>query len=906
MLNRVAATLLLASLLIASVNAQDLAGVDIPYERHVLDNGLTVLIHVDRTAPQAFVNVYYKVGSRDEKAGKTGFAHLFEHLMFNGSENYDEEYFAPIQDVGGSLNGDTWLDRTRYFQTVPKTALERVLWLESDRMGHLLGAVTQEKLDQQRGVVQNEKRRGDNRPYSQLSKRMMAGLFSGDHPYSWSTIGSMDDLDAASLEDVHEWFKAWYGPANAIVTVAGDIEPAAALEMVQLHFGDIPAGEPVRHRDDWLPVRTVNTSETMQDRVANPVISRGWAVPGDDHEEATLLSLATSILGGDSSSRLYRRLVKEEQLAVSVSMYMRVFDLASVARLQVFLNPGADVEKARRIVDEELARFAKEGPTETELELVKTQIAGSVIKGLDSLSGKANLLAESEYYGGSPDAYKIGFSWIDGATTESIRTAVASWLGDGYHEVYVRMFGNHAVAETGADRSALPTVDTYPPATAPAVQDFELKNGIPVRFVQRSGVPAVSMIGQFRVGEVVSVDENPAAASIALAALSKGTRNRSADEIIADLKRTGSSFGVGAGADVTRATASTLTSKFDAAMELAADVLRNPSFDENEVQLLKEIAVASIAQGKTNPSSLAGKYVGSVIYGDHPYGGMPATPEDVASLTEDGLRAAYERRIRPQDLTLYVAGGIDPEVLIESLNRHFGDWKPSKGEAVVPDLESVDTGEQPARVILFDMPGAPQSNVIAAQVIDPPFQPGHTDFRLANMIYGGTFTSRINTNLREEKGWSYGVRSSASNAIGPRVWRVTAQVQSDKTAQSIAELLNELRAIDSDKPFTADELENVRNERIRKLPAVTATTSGILGYLAENGVHGHPDDYVEERKGEYEAVTLENLAPALDARIDPDKLSWFITGDLATIEADITALGLGEIEVWDADGNRVR
>jgi len=906
MLNRVAATLLLATLLVASVSAQDLSGVDIPYERHVLDNGLTVLIHVDRTAPQAFVNVYYKVGSRDEKPGKTGFAHLFEHLMFNGSENYDEEYFAPIQDVGGSLNGDTWLDRTRYFQTVPNTALERVLWLESDRMGHLLGAVTQEKLDQQRGVVQNEKRRGDNRPYSQVSKRMMAGLFPASHPYSWSTIGSMDDLDAASLDDVHEWFKAWYGPANAIVTVAGDVEPAAALEMVKLHFGDIPAGVPVRHRDDWLPVRTVNTTETMQDRVANPLISRGWAVPGDDHEDATLVSLATRILGGDSSSRLYKRLVKEEQLAVSASMFIQVFDLASVARLQVVLNPGADAEKARRIVDEELARFKKEGPTETELELVKTQIAGAVIKGLDSLSGKANLLAESEYYGGSPDAYKIGFSWIDSATTESIRAAAVSWLGVGYHEVHVTMFGNHVVAETGADRSALPTVDTYPPATAPAVQDFKLKNGIPVRFVQRPGVPAVSMIGQFRVGAVVDVDENPAAASIALAALSKGTRTRSADDIVADLKRTGSSFSLSAGTDMTRARATTLTSKFDGAMELAADILRNPSFDEKEVQLLKDVAVAVIGQGETNPSALAGKYVGSVLYGDHPYGGMPTTPEDVSSLTNEGLTAAYERRIRPQDLTLYVAGGIDPEILIDTLNKHFGDWKPREGEAAVPDLETIDAGDQPARVILFDMPGAPQSNVIAAQVIDPPFQPGHTDFRLADMIYGGNFMSRINSNLREEKGWSYGVSSSVSNVVGPRMWRVTAQVQSDKTAQSIVELLNELRAVDGDKPFTADELEKVRNERIRKLPAITATTSGILGYLAENGVHGLADDYVENRKGEYEAVALENLAPALDTRVNPDKLNWFITGDLAKIEADITALDLGEIEVWDAEGNRLR
>jgi zinc protease len=826
--------------------------------------------------------------------------------MFNGTENYDEEYFAPIQDVGGSLNGDTWLDRTRYFQTVPNTALERVLWLESDRMGHLLGAVTQEKLDQQRGVVQNEKRRGDNRPYSQVSKRMMAGLFSEGHPYSWSTIGSMEDLEAASLDDVHEWFKEWYGPANAIITVAGDIDPAEALAMVRLHFADIPPGEPVRHRDDWVPVRTANTSETMQDRVANPLLSRGWAVPGSDHEDATLVSLAARILGGDSSSRLYKRLVKEEQLAVSASMNIQVFDLASVARLQVVLNPGADVEKARRIVDEELERFSRDGPTRTEVELVKTQIAASVIKGLDSLSGKANLLAESEYYGGSPDAYKTGFAWIDDATTDSIRAAADAWLGDGYHEVYVTMFGGHAVANIGADRSELPAVDSYPPATAPAVQDFELKNGIPVRFVQRPGVPAVSLIGQFRVGGVVSVDENPAAASIALGALNKGTKSRSADEIIADLKRTGSSFSLNAGANVTRATATTLTSKFDAAMELAADILRNPSFDESEVQLLKDVAVATIAQGKTNPSSLAGKYVNAVLYGDHPYGGMPATPEDVVALSDEDLRDAYERRIRPQDLTLYVAGGIDPDDLIKALNKHFGDWKPSQGDAAIPDLKEIDPAEQAARVIVFDMPGAPQSNVIAAQVIDPPFQPGHTDFRLADMIYGGNFTSRINANIREEKGWSYGVRSSVSSVVGPRVWKVTAQVQSDKTAQSIEELLKELRAVDGDRPFTSDELDDARNERIRKLPAVTATTFGTLVYLAENAVYGLADDYVEKRKGDYEAVQLENLAPAMDVRIDPDRLVWFISGDLAKIEADIAALGLGEIEVWDADGNRIR
>ena len=908
MLSRPVAAALLASALSLAIpaHAQDLAGVDVPYERHVLDNGLTVLIHEDHTAPQAFVNVYYKVGSRDERTGRSGFAHLFEHLMFNGSENYDEEYFAPIQDVGGSLNGDTSFDRSRYYQTVPNTALARVLWLESDRMGHLLGAVTQEKLDQQRGVVQNEKRRSDNRPYSQVYPKLLAALHPEGHPYNWMPIGSMEDLDAATLEDVHEWFRTWYGPANAIVTVAGDIVPAEALELVKLHFGDIPEGPPVSQRDDWIPERSISTFETYEDRVANPLILRGWSVPGRDHEDSSHLSLAAQILGGDSSSRLYRRLVKEAKVAVAVSMSVLPLDLASVVTLQVVLNPGADPDVARGIVAEELERFKAEGPTATEVELIKTQIAGSVIKGLDSLSGKANLLAESEYYGGSPDAYKIGFGWIDGATQESIRKAASDWLDNGFHEIHVTMFGQFTVAETGADRSALPAVESYPPARAPSVQDLKLKNGIPVRFVPRMGVPAVSIIGQFQVGEVTSAEENPAAAGIAFAALSKGTKKRSADDILADLKRTGSSFSMSLGSDVTRATATTLTSKFDAAMELAADVLRHPSFDEKEVALIKEVSIASIAQGKTNPSTLAGKYIDAVLYEGHAYGGMPATAEDVAAVTEQDLRDAYKRRVRPQDLTLYVVGGIDPDELIKTLDKHFGNWKPGSGEAEVADVMSMPANESPSRVIVFDVPGAPQSNVIAAQVIDPPYQAGHDDFGLANMIYGGNFTSRINANLREEKGWSYGVRSSIDNVAGPRTWRITAQVQTDKTAESITELLEELRAVNGDKPFAADELEKVRNERIRKLPAVTATTFGILGYLAENGLYGRADDYVEQRKADYEAVKLENLAPALNARVDPDKLTWFISGDLAKIEEDVAALNLGEMEVWDTDGKRVR
>jgi zinc protease len=906
MIKRAAAIVLSAVVLALPVSAQDLAGVEIPYEKHVLANGLTVLMHVDRTAPQAFVNVYYKVGSRDEKPGKTGFAHLFEHLMFNGSENYDDEYFGPIQDVGGSLNGDTFFDRTRYYQTVPNTALERVLWLESDRMGHLLGAVTEDKVDEQRSVVQNEKRRGQNRPYADVFEKMLAGVYPQGHPYSWSSIGSMEDLNAASLEDVHEWFKTWYGPANAILTVAGDIDPEATLALVNEYFGDIPPGPPVSHRDDWVPARSISTFETYQDRVANPLILRGWAVPGRDHEDAALLSLATRILGGDSSSRLYRRLVKEEQLAVSASMSLLPLDLASNVYLQVVLNPGVDPDRVRAILDEELGRFATEGPSRKELQLIQTQYAASVIKGLDSLVGKANLLAEAEYYGGSPDAYRTSFSWVDNATPETVRAAVQRWLGDGFHEVYVTMFGDPSAVASGADRSALPSVDSYPPATAPDIRDFKLRNGIPVRFVRRDGVPAVNIIGEFRLGAALATQENPAAASIAFGALGKGTKKRSADDIQDDLKRTGSSFSIGVETDSTRMFVSTLTSKFDDAMELAADIVRNPSFDDKEVGILKEVAIASIAQSKTNPSALAHMYVDSELYGDHPYGGMPATAADVAVLDRDTLRDAYAARVRPQDLAFYVVGGIDADALIEVLNRRFGDWKPAQGDTPAVEVREAAVPEPDPRIILFDVPGAPQSNIVAAHIIDPPYQDGYTAFDLADMMYGGTFTSRINTNLREEKGWSYGVSSSAGMVVGPRIWQIVAQVQTDKTAESMAELLAELRGIAGDRPFTQDELDKVRNERVRKLPAATATAGGTLRYIADNGLYGRPDDYIEQRKDQYEAVGLDETVSAFTDRIDPDQLTWFISGDLASIEEEIAALELGEIEVWNADGERLR
>ncbi len=886
---------------------QDLSSIDIPYGKYVLDNGLTLIVHEDHSSPQAFISVYYKVGSRDEKPGKTGFAHLFEHLMFNGTENYDKDYFAPVQDVGGTLNGDTWFDRTRYYQTVPITAVDMVLWLESERMGHLLGAVTQEKLDNQRGVVKNEKRRGDNRPYGLMQYRMLEGLFPKGHPYSWSTIGSLEDLNAASLDDVHAWFKDYYGAANTIVTVAGDVESAEVLESVKLYFGDIAPGNPVNRIDDMVPVRTVNTYDSMQDAAPNPLLSRNWVAPGRDHEEAAALRLATSILGGDETSRLYQALVKDAGIAVSTSASTNSHDLASMPSISIVGKAGASLDEARDILDRELRAFFEDGPTDDELDLAKVAIATREIKSLDSIGAKATKLTEAEFYMGSPDAYKQIFRWIDDATTESVRATAARWLDQGYNEIRVSPFGRLAAASGGADRSKLPEVTSYPDAKAPLIEDAVLSNGVKVRFVSRPGVPAASIMAVFD-GNSVNAGDQELAYELASAMLDKGTENRTAEELKKDLKRAGTSLIVFTGANKTSVSVSTLGSKLGDAVELMSDVIRNPRFDEAEFQILKDMTRANIDFAKSTPSSLVARYINTTVFGsDHPLGRAPATGAEVDSVSTDDLRTIHSAAFRPEQLTFLVVGGVKKDDVIKELNMRFGKWK-GTGDAL-PEIQVPAQASTPAsnvKVILFDTPGAPQSNISAAHQIDAAYGDDHYALRLGSAMYGGTFLSRINANIREDKGWSYGVFAGIRNDLNVGTFNISAQVQTDKTAESITELLNEMTAISGDRPYTDEELDAVRNEIVRKLPQATSSSGGIIQYLTTLDTYGFNDDFIEHEKAAYDAVTTGSAAAAFDKHVSADNLIWFIAGDVAKIEEPVRDLGLGKLEIWDADGNKVR
>jgi zinc protease len=884
---------------------------NLSYESFTLDNGLRVIVHEDRKAPIVAVSVWYHVGSKNEPAGKTGFAHLFEHLMFNGTENYDGEWFEPMQQVGATgMNGTTWLDRTNYFQNVPTPALDLALWMESDRMGHLLGAVTQIKLDNQRGVVQNEKRQGDNEPYGRVNYNLYEGLFPVGHPYHHSTIGSMEDLNAASLEDVQQWFRDYYGPNNAVLALAGDIDLATARAKVERFFGDIPAGPEVDAVEEWIPTRLTNTSETQYDEVPAVLANRAWVVPPRDTRDRALLDLAAAIIGNGRNSRLYVDLVYNRQVASSVNVGVTPFELASVFDLSVTLNPGEAPEVASATIDRIIAEFIEDGPTSEELERVVATINASTVRGLEQVggfSGKAAQMAEGLLYANDPLFVNTYLQWINAATVADVRGAAARWLAQGWHQVNVVPNRSFTNAPAGVDRSGgLPPIPTdLPSLTFPEIHSATLDNGVEVVLAERHTMPLVALSLEFDAGYAADAGGKLGVASFTSAMLDKGTRRRSALEIAAEAERLGAIVGAGANVDASFVNLNALTGNLEDSIELWADLILNPAFDTAELERLRQQRITGIAQEKAQPQSLALRLLPPVLYGPgHAYA-VPlsgtGTVESTQSITQQDLVDFKENWLRPDKARIFVTGDTTLAELVPLLNRAFRAWRAPTTPAQQKNIAAV-AQEQGERVILIDKPGSPQSFIIAGHLM-----PGlGTDRDLAidamNGVLGGTFTARINMNLREEKGWSYGARTQLQGARGQRLFLVNAPVQTDRTGDSLRELLSELGTIKRERPITQAEMDLVIAGFARALPGNYETSQAVLGSLISSARYGRPLDYAAHLTEAYEALTLPDLQSAAVDLVDRDKLVWIIVGDLAQIRGQVEALDIAPPEIWNDDG----
>jgi len=914
MASKMAFFAILGSLLVSLPQGMTLnaaAAVDIPYKKFVLDNGLTLIVHEDRKAPIVAFNVWYHVGSKNEKAGRTGFAHLFEHLMFNGSENYDDDYFKPMQKVGATdLNGTTNEDRTNYFENVPTPALDLALWLESDRMGHLKGAVTQAKLDEQRGVVQNEKRQYDNEPYSLAEELIAKACFPAGHPYSWTVIGSMEDLAAASLADVHQWFASYYGPNNAVIAIAGDIDAETALAKVKKYFADIPPGPPVTRHQAWVARRSGEQRQVAEDRVPQTRLTKIWNVPQAFSDESAGLILAARLLGAGKSSRLYKRLVYDEQTATDVTAYVDSREIAGLFTIQADVRPGADAAAVEHAIDEELKRFLAEGPTARELEKGRRQYLASFVRGSERIGGfggKSDILARSQVFGGSPDAYRHTLDSIAAATPAQLRDTAAKWLSDGAYVLEIRPYAEREAARESADRSRLPEPGPAPEVRFPEFQRFTLANGLRVILTERHSVPMVRLNLVLDAGYATDQGGIPGTAELAMAMLDEGTTRRSALQISEELALLGASLGTGSDLDASYVSLSALKDRLDEALDIYADVILNPSFPEADFQRLLKLQLAQIQQEKSSPFTMALRVVPGLLYGPgHAYSN-PLTgsgyESSLARLTRADMAAFHRTWFKPGHATLVVAGDTSAAEMRPKLEKLFQAWP--GGDIPAKNIAAVAPRPRPA-VFLIDKPGSPQSVVIAGQLAPSAADPDRIALETVNFILGGDFVSRLNMNIREEKHWSYGAGSFLGGARGQQPFIAYAPVQADKTRETIEEIRKELAGIVGAKPITRDEFENARKSQTLQLPGQWETMAAVEGSLVEMVRFGLPDDYYVQYPGRVLGLKVEDLERAARKAIRPESVAWVVVGDRAQVEPGIRALGLGEVTVIDSDGQPIK
>ncbi len=881
--------------------------IDITYTEYTLDNGLRLIVHQDRKAPIVAVNLWYHVGSKNEKTGKTGFAHLFEHLMFNGSENYNSEYFGPFEKVGATnINGTTDFDRTNYFENVPTTALDMALWMESDRMGHLLGAISQERLDEQRGVVQNEKRQGENQPYGLVFNNIVANLFPAGHPYAWLPIGSMEDLNAASVEDVHEWFKTYYGPNNAVIVVAGDIEPGYALAKVTEYFGDIPAGPPIAKHQSWEFRLDGDKRQVMQDRVPQARIYKVWGAPRFVSEDADLLQLADAVLTSGKNSRLYKRLVYTDQIATDVGSWQFPGEIAGLYLLQASAQPGGDLAKVEAVLNEEVKRFLDDGLTQGELDRVKAQMKSGFVQGIEQVGGfggKSDILAENAVYAGNPGFYRTSLERFEAATPQTVIAAARRWLGASAYHLEVHPFPELTTTGQGVDRSAVPETTTFPDVTFTAFERGNLTNGLEVIVATRDAVPAVNISMQLDAGYAADQFAEPGTSSLAMAMLDEGTRKRSSLQISDELDRLGASIGTGSGIDSSRVMLNALTENLDASLAIYADVILNPSFPEQDLERLRKVFLAQIQQEKTRPVGLALRIFPALLYGEgHAYS-LPltgsGTEESMNRISRQSLVDYHATWFKPNNATMIVVGDTTMAEMKPKLEKLFGAWKP--GTVPTKNIAAVDPQDR-ERVYLIDRPGSEQSIIFAANVAPAVGHGNEIAIETMNEIFGGSFTSRINMNLREDKHWSYGAQSVLLDTRGQRPFIVYAPVQTDKTRESMAEIRRELTEYLGENPATDDEMNKVKANSTLSLPGRWETGAAVLRDIGEIVDFDLDDNYWNTYADSVRNLSIDQISTAASDVVQPGRMIWVVVGDRQKIESGIRELEIGDIATLDADG----
>ncbi len=880
----------------------------VPYESYRLANGLAVILVEEHRAPLVGVNVNYRVGSKNERPGRTGFAHLFEHMMFQGSKHFNDDIFKALQDVGGAVNGATNPDRTRYWELLPAAYLERALWLEADRMGFLLDAMTQERLDNQRSVVQNERRQNyENRPYGLVWERMLALLYPPDHPYHWPTIGSMADIAAATLDDVREFFTSYYAPSNAALCIAGDFPSAEVKELVEKYFATLPPGPPVAAMARRVPpAGGGEVSLSMEDRVQLPRAYLAWhTVPLYDADDAALDAFAR-LLGQGSTSRLYRRLVYELGIAQEATAVHSGQQLAGTFTVVLTPRPGYSLEAVEGEANAVLQQALEKGPTPDELQRVAAMATARVTRAMQSVGGFDGLCdAVNHYvhYLGEPDRFRWDLQRTLDLTPECVRDAARRHLGP--HRAAVRVTPRRPLAVSSSsaaaalDRSVMPGPGRPRALVLPPRRRLTLANGLQVVHVERRETPTFAAVLVARGGAASDPAELSGLAALTAAVLPEGAGGRDAGELALALERLGAHLEVAASPDALSLAVHALSAGAAGVLSLLADLATQPALAEAELERQRTRRLVQLRQLLDTPEYLARAAARRALFGDHPYG-RPSfgTPASVTRAGLVDLRAAWAATLAPGNSTLVVVGGVAAAELERALEETFAGWR----TASPPPPPPPEAPAPPRRTIyLLDRPAAAQSVITASLPAPPRSTPHHAALEVLNTAFGGLFVSRLNLNLREDKGYTYGARSRFEYLRGAGEFVVTAPVETSVTAAALREIAAELDALAGARPLTAEEVAYAAGSLANGYARAFETPAQVARALAEAAVHDLPDEALERFPREVMAATAAQLAELARTVIRPASAAIAVAGDRAALEADLAGLELGPLIPLDPE-----
>ncbi len=893
----------------------------IKYETYKLKNGLQVILSEDHRLPLVAVDLWYHVGPANERPGRTGFAHLFEHMMFQGSKHVKaNEHFRLLEAAGATdINGTTEFDRTNYFETVPANQLELALWLESDRMGWLIDNLNGRNLANQRDVVRNERRQGESQPYDLVEEGLFHQIFPKVHPYYGVVIGSHADIESADLKDVRDFWSQYYRPNNASIAVVGDYDPKTIKETIERYFGPIPAGPPVPKIEVVTPKITAERRAMITDKVQLPRVYLAWLTapifkPGD--ADADLLALT---LGGGKASRLYKKLVYEKQIAQDVRAEQGSLMLASVFEIVVTAKPGVRPEELEKAIETELEVIQKDGITQAELERARNTVETRKIQGLQRLGGFggiADTLDMYNHYTGDPGYLAKDLARYENATTESVKK-LAETLTPNSRVVVYGVPGEKAVEDVpkrpepkldekvaggpGNDewRSTPPKPGKLAVPLLPVPKQFELANGLHVYLVEQHNLPVLTAQMTVLRGSEANPADRPGLASFTAQMLNEGTENRTSPQLADDIAQIGASLAASATADASQITGSSLKKNDEKLFELLSDVTAHPAFREEEIERVRKRRLTALLQDNDDPNQVARRVFYREVYGEKSaYGYLDTgTPASTRSTTREDIVNFYRSGFAPQDSALVVAGDVSEPELKALTQKYFAGWT-GQATATKPPIVSNTLAR---RIAIVDMPNAPQSSVRIGHVGLQRNNPDYAPVLVMNDVLGGLFSSRINLNLREAHGYTYGASSIFQFRRGTGPFVVGSMIRTDVTASAVKEVFNELEKMRT-SAVAQDELVMAKEANVRGLTADFETTNQTARTMSNLFVYSLPLDYYRTLPGKIEAVSVADVQRTAEKYLSPEKMVIVVAGDRKKIESELKKLDLGPILAEDVEG----